>query len=269
MPIPEGTVGIDAGATLCKVVHHDQTLRTERYSSGDLPSVRRAVSERAPRFVLATGGGAEELGQEIGGVVVRRVPEFSAWGRGASILAARSGIALPPRYLLVSVGTGTSALAIEDGKVARAGGTALGGGTLIGLGRLLLGTESFSELVALAESGDRRTVDLLVGDIYRRGTPPLPAAVTAASFGKLRSTKAADVASALMGLLGENIGLICGGLAARVGADLVVYCGSTVSENAPLDATLTAVTRMSGADAIFLRDGAFCGAVGAAAHAED
>ena len=43
-----------------------------------------------------------------------------------------------------------------------------------GLGALLLGTKSFAELVELAAAGDRRSVDLLVSDIYRRaGEIPL------------------------------------------------------------------------------------------------
>ena len=54
-------------------------------------------------------------------------------------------------------------------QVARVGGTALGGGTLRGLGRLLLGTDDHERLVALAATGDRRRVDLLVGDLYRPG----------------------------------------------------------------------------------------------------
>lgn len=139
----------------------------------------------------------------------------------------------------------------------------------MGLARLLLGTESFSEVVALALEGDRRGVDLLVGDIYRTLPPPLPADITAANFGKLESTRAADIACALMGLLGENIALICSGLAARTGAAAVLYCGSTVGENPVLESFLATVTRMAGGEPMFLADGAFCGAVGAAAAAEE
>ena len=58
-------------------------------------------------------------------------------------------------------------LSVGDRRVERVGGTALGGGTVVGLGKLLLGVESFAELAAMAERGDRRTVDLLVGDVYR------------------------------------------------------------------------------------------------------
>jgi type II pantothenate kinase len=269
MSIPRATVGIDAGATLCKVVYPQETLRTELYSSEDLDRVREAVTKHGPDQILVTGGGADRLGEAIAGVSLRRVQEFAAWGRGAPILAARAGLELPERYLLVSLGTGTSALAVDPGGVSRVGGTALGGGTLVGLARLLLGTESFQTLVELAGRGDRRRVDLLVGDIYRTDGTPLPADITAANFGKVASKRPEDLAAAIMGLLGENVALICSGLATRTESELVLYCGSTVAANPVLDAILEQVTRMSGHQSRFLEQGAFCGAVGAAAHAED
>ena len=74
--------------------------------------------------VLATGGGADRLGPEIAGVPVQRVVEFDAWARGAPILAERESLELPDRYLLVSLGTGTSVLAVEDGACSRVGGSA-------------------------------------------------------------------------------------------------------------------------------------------------
>ena len=53
---------------------------------------------------------------------MRLVSEFEAWGRGASLLAARAGWTLPRRYLLVSVGTGTSVLEIEETAATRISG---------------------------------------------------------------------------------------------------------------------------------------------------
>ena len=269
MLIPHGTVGIDAGATLCKVVHHEQTLRSFRYSSRELERVREEVARLGARRIGVTGAGASGLGPEISGVAVTRVEEFEAWGRGAPILASRSGFELPDRYLLVSVGTGTSALGATEGKASRVGGTALGGGTLLGLGRLLLGTEAFAELAALATRGDRRAVDLLVGDIYAGGQSPLPPDLTASNFAKLQSTRPADLALALMGLVGENVALICASLARQLGAQTVLYCGSTVADNPALQTIMTQVTRMAGAEPHFLEHGAFCGAIGAAALAGD
>jgi type II pantothenate kinase len=268
MAIPETTVGIDAGATLCKVVHQEETLRTRSYSSKEIDRVCEEVARVGARRIAVTGGGAHRFADKIDGVPVRQVPEFEAWGRGAQILASRGGLDLPPRYLIVSLGTGTSILGVDGAGARRVGGTALGGGTLLGLGWLLLGVDSFEKLAELAAQGDRRPVDLLVGDIYPHGGIPLPLELTASHFAKLDSTRPTDLASAIVGLIGENVALICAALAREAGAELVLYCGSTLSDNPRLQDVLAAVTRMLGRDAHFLPDGAYCGAVGAAALAE-
>lgn len=265
-----GTVGLDAGASLCKLVLPGETaFVAAKFPSDDVRAVRACLGDWQPERVIATGGGASRMGRELGGVSVRTVPEFAAWARGAPLLAAHEGLDLPPHYLLVSLGTGTSVLSLDRGRASRVGGCALGGGTLLGLGRLLLGVHTFDEIVTLASHGDRRRVDLLVGDIYPSGEVPLPRELNAASFGKLESRAPADVAHALMGMLGENIALICGTLARSVGAQAVVYCGSTLIENAELREILRWVTAAYGAQPHFLDAGAYCGALGAAALADE
>ena len=260
------TVGADAGATLCKLVLPGETqLRAVKFPSGDMGALRACLDEWKPRRLVATGGGAARLVRELRGLEVHTVPEFAAWAAGAPLLAARVGLELPETYLLAVVGTGTSALALGPEGAKRVGGSALGGGTLLGLGKLLLGVDSFDEICALAARGDRRKVDLLVGDIYPGGEIALPKELNAASFAKLDSRDPADIAHALVGMLGENLGLICGSLARSCGARAVVYCGSTLLHNRELQEILTWVTLTQGAQAHFPPDGAFCGALGAVA----
>jgi type II pantothenate kinase len=262
------TIGVDVGATLCKVAMRDGALATEHLPSHDVAGVRARLAALHPQRLVATGGGAIALGAAIDGVPLEHAGEFEAWWHGAPVVAADEGIALPNRYLLVSLGTGTSVLAIDGSQVTRVGGTALGGGTVLGLGRLLLGVGTFAELVTLATTGDRRRVDLLVGDVYRGTAPAIAADLTASSFAKLASTRAEDVAHALMGLIGENVALICGGLARGVDVDGVVYCGSTLAGNPPLRAILEEITVRFGHRPLFLARGAYCGAVGAMMVAE-
>ena len=259
------SVGIDVGATLCKLALHRETWSTASYPSNDLGAVRALVEGWAPARVAATGGGADRLGGTVAGLPVEHVPEFEAWARGAPLVAAEEGLSLPARYLLVSLGTGTSVLSVDDGRASRVGGTALGGGTILGLGKLLLGVESFAELAAMAERGDRRSVDLLVGDVYRGTDAPLLRDLTAASFAKLTSTRPDDLAHALMGLVGENVALLCGGFARGLAIEGVVYCGSTLSENPALRRIVAEITTLFGHRPCFLTAGAFCGAAGAAA----
>jgi type II pantothenate kinase len=261
-----GTAGIDAGATLCKLaLRRNDGWETATCPSADLEAARAVVARWRPARVVATGGGADELGEVVAGVAVEQVSEFDAWARGAPLLAREDGLELPSRYLLVSLGTGTSVLSIDAGRVGRVGGTALGGGTVMGLGRLLLGVESFAELAALAQRGDRRAVDLLVGDIYRGDRAPLLRDLTAASFAKLASRRPEDLAHALMGLVGENVALLCGGFARGLSIAGVLYCGSTLEGNPALRAIVAEITTLFGHQPWFLERGAFCGAVGAAA----
>lgn len=269
MCVAAGTAGVDVGATLAKVVFFGEAWERARFPSGELADVREWLAARRPRRIAATGGGAEALGGEIAGSPVERVEEFSAWARGAPLVAREAGIELPADYLLVSLGTGTSVLAIQNGSARRVGGSALGGGTLLGLGRLLVAADSFVEIADLASRGDRRRVDLLVGDIYRAGGIELPADLNAASFGKLGSTSREDLAHALMGLIGENVGIIATALAQAAAVQTIVYCGSTLDENRALEEAVTLATRLFGGDPLYLPGGAYCGAVGAASLAGD
>jgi type II pantothenate kinase len=113
-------------------------------------------------------------------------------------------------------------------------------------------------------------VDLLVSDIYRAGGFPLAGNVTAASFGKLAPRLAAgervapeDIAHALMGLVGENVALVCGGLASSFQVSRIVFGGSTLRANPALAEILRAITRALGREPIFLPRGEFAGALGA------
>src|SRR5262245_61053556 len=136
------------------------------------------------------------------------------------------------------------------------GGTAPGGGAGLGLGKRLLGVESFAGLTALAERGDRRTVDLMVGDIYRGADAPLLRDLTAASFAKLASTRPEDLAHALMGLVGENVALLCGGFARGSAVEGVLFGGSTLSGNPALRRLVAEITTLCGGRRCVLGGGA-------------
>jgi type II pantothenate kinase len=137
----------------------------------------------------------------------------------------------------------------------------------MGLGGLLLGGASFEELAALAAKGDRRRVDLLVSDIYRPGEIALLGDATAANFGKPgvheRAPAPADLAHAIMGLVGENVALSCTGLAASHGVRRIVYGGSTLRANPVLRDVLALITSAFGCEPILLDGGEFAGALGA------
>jgi type II pantothenate kinase len=269
-------VGVDVGATLAKIALRDARgeLRFHIAGAGALAEVVRHVETARPSRVGLTGGGAALLATRISADAVR-VNEFAAWGTGAARLLARQGVSVGERFLLVSLGTGTSIMLADGISVTRIGGTALGGGTLLGLAAGLLGRHGFEELTELARRGSRARVDLLVSDIYRSGEIALPGDLTAANFGKLAARIAdgsspapEDVAHALMGLVGENVALICAELAAAHRVHRVVFGGSTLRGNLALAEILERIVRARGCSSTFLADGEFAGALGALLLAE-
>ncbi len=264
------SLGADVGATLTKLATHSDrgALHFRLVPSRAIEQVAREVESFGAERLGLTGGGAPELASILG-LDTAVVGEFDAWRRGAEALLRRQKRASEGPYLLVSLGTGTSALLVDGERVTRVGGTALGGGTILGLGAALTGHTSFDELVDLATRGDRRKVDLLVSDIYRTGESPLPGDLNASSFAKLARHPEAerpepcDLADAVMGLVGENVGLICNGLAAAARVGRIVFGGTTLRNNPALVGILAGLGATLGREVVFLADGEFTGAVGA------
>lgn len=264
--LPERGVGLDVGSTLAKVAHADGgELRLAYFASTDREGLLAYIDAAREAPLALTGAGAAAWTEALADRQPRRLSEFEATAAGARVLLAREHGTEQDPLLVVSVGTGTSVLRVEGETVERVGGTALGGGTLLGLGRLLCGTGEYAELARQAAAGDRRRVDLLVGDVYPEGVDALYRELTAANFGRVDSEDPADLAHAVCGLLGENLGLLCGALARVHGATVVLYCGATLMDNAPLAGVLQATTAFAGAPAQVLSDGTYCGAVGALA----
>lgn len=263
-------VGVDAGATLAKLAIRNTAgeLEFRIVPSYAIEQAAREVESLSPEPVGLTGAGAPQL-RHLLGLDTTAVSEFDAWCTGSAALLARQGAAPSRRDVLVSLGTGTSVLLVEPGGGRRVGGTALGGGTLLGLGSLALGVSEHEAFVALATRGDRRRVDLLVGDIDPTGELPLPAGITAASLAKLAQQGArdpadpADVAHALVGLVGENVGMLCGMLAVQHEAERILFGGSTLRGNTALRDLLAVFGPIYGKEVIFLEDGEFAGALGA------
>jgi len=267
---PRVRLGVDIGATLAKlaIARGEERVDYRLVPAHGIERLALEVERLAADRIGVTGGGAVLLARSLS-LDTTAVNEFDAWAAGSHVLLARQGLATGERHLLVSLGTGTSAMLVDGAQVTRVGGTALGGGTIMGLGAALTGMADFEGLVALAREGDRRRVDLLVSDIYRAGDLPLPGELTAASFAKLADPSrhappaAPDLAHALLGLVGENVGLICGALALAVGVKRIVFGGTTLRTNPTLAEILRGLCTTLGREAVFLRDGEFAGALGA------
>ena len=259
------------GASLAKLAvrRGDEPPRLEIAPAEAIERVAREVESLRPHRIGVTGGGAARLADLVR-LDTTGIGEFEAWSAGARELLRQQGLAAEGAFLLVSVGTGTSALLVDGELVVRVGGTPLGGGTFLGLGTALTGRTGFEELVALAGAGDRRRVDLLISDVYPEGLEGLPGAASAASFARLPRLAARGIASdpsdlvgALVGLVGENVALLCNALAAQAGVRRIVFGGSVLRGNAPLAQLLVGITAALGREPVLLANGEFAGAIGA------
>jgi type II pantothenate kinase len=260
-----GVAGVDAGATLTKLALPDgAACRLESVPAERPDLARTALADHRVERVGITGGGAARLAAGLDADAVA-VDEFRAWRIGVGELLPEPA----ERFLLVSIGTGTSILLVEGDDVKRMAGTPLGGGTVLGLGAALAGTSDFDRLCTLAAGGDRARVDVSVAEVYADGDAPLATDVMASSFARLaegphrREARPQDLARSVMAMVGENVALLAGSLSLWLGVGSIVFGGSTLGGNAALREALEDYVSRFGRAPVFLEDGAFAGALGA------
>jgi len=136
----------------------------------------------------------------------------------------------------------------EDGKAELLGKPAFSGKVFMGLNRLLLNTESFDEMEALAKRGDRRKVDDEAKDMVQKGGAYsfYPPDEPMYSFGKvteqnrdLKSFQREDLAHAIIGHTTDtflNTILVMSGIQTKCG-----YFGGSLVHNSPLRKEITRV----------------------------
>ena len=173
--------------------------------------------------VMITGVGASYVKRNLYGLDCERVPEFGGIGRGGLYL---SGL---DEALVVSMGTGTALVhARGDGYMNYVGGTGVGGGTLMGLSKLLLKAETIAHIEEYAEDGDLDNIDLKIRDITASDSmTSLLRDMTAANFGNVSdiATKG-DVASGIMNLVFETVGMVSVFAARSCGVKNIVLTGN-------------------------------------------
>ncbi|TVR74701.1 MAG: type II pantothenate kinase [Marinilabiliales bacterium] len=228
-------LGIDIGGTTTKIAG----FRKKRIcgvvsvqADDPVTSASGALGKFTDEFLLklkdidtiaVTGVGANSLGNELFGIPLKRVPEFTAIGHGGLFLAGLE------KAVVVSMGTGT-ALVLADGRnIRHLGGSGVGGGTLIGLARYILNTTDFQNIVDLAGEGDLGNIDLNIRDISKVELGNIPMSATASNFGK-HSDKASqpDLALGLVNLVCQSIGMMGVFASREEKVDQIVLTGKLV-----------------------------------------
>lgn len=170
--------------------------------------------------VAVTGVGAKKIGDTLYKRPVIHVDEFEA-----NFMSAQRYID-KDRFIVVSMGTGTSFVLVENGTYTHIGGSALGGGTLQGLMNLLMPGMEFFEFRELAKKGELKNIDLQIGDVSPVELPNLPMDTTAANFGKVKEEpEQADVAAGLVNLILQNIGVMANLAGKGRGIDTFCFIG--------------------------------------------
>ncbi len=152
--------------------------------------------------VMVTGVGSSAVTTPIYGLPTTKVDEFQADGLGARF---DSGL---DRLIVVSMGTGTTLVRVDENGIRHIGGASIGGGTLQGLAHLLLGTSNVDEVIQMASQGNTANVNLTIGDISKTHLEGLPLHATASLFGKVKNANVtqADIAKGLIYMVVETIG---------------------------------------------------------------
>lgn len=213
------------------------------------------------RAVAATGGGSKSLGKGLLGIPVRKVGEIKAIGLGGLTLTRKR------RCFVVSIGTGTAMVAVNDGgrSIKHVCGTGIGGGTLKGLYRLLLNKDDINNLEVLATKGNLKKIDLTVKDIVGKGIGKLSPKATAANFGKLSDNATQhDVALGLINMVGEVVGTLSTFAARNYGLEKDIVFIGKVTKNRTLMKRLQRVVRIFGGRATVPKRAEFATAIGAA-----
>jgi type II pantothenate kinase len=258
-------LGIDAGGSLIKIVMEEGgRFHYKWYPIGQLKKATAwmAIAAQGAKVSL-TGGKALYIRQRYF-PEAEIVQEFTAVCEGTAFLLEKSGEKALGKYLVANIGTGTSWYLVDGQQHQRVLGSGLGGGTFMGLANLLAGQKEFSEYVSLASSGNKGMVDLLVQDIYEE-EPPIDGNLTASSFAKASYSNGhsdRDRLAAAVNMLAENLVLLSKQTAAIHQTDDIVYIGSTLTGNQPLQTGLELYSSMLGLRPHTLRNGEYSGALG-------
>ena len=151
--------------------------------------------------VVLTGVGSAYISQPLYGLPTAKTDEFLANGLGAQYLTSLD------KLIVVSMGTGTSFVKVDGGKIEHIGGIGVGGGTIQGLSRLLLKTRDIQTVVSLALKGDITNINLQIKDICNIALPGLPLDATASTFGKAEANASEeDIAAGIIYMVLQCIG---------------------------------------------------------------
>lgn len=224
--------------------------------------------------IFVTGGKSRFFPSHFMDLPIIKVPEIKAIGRGGLCLFQNDpsfkDFSHINNLLVVSMGTGTCIVEtkIHEGKFLSAthvGGMGVGGGTFLGLSRALLGEVDIQKLMKLFQRGDLSKVDISVHDIIGSGIGRVPSSATASNLGRLSNEvdfSPADLASGIVHLIGQTIGMIATFAAQSRGISVVLLTGKLTRVEQILDVIIK-TAKIYGIEMFVPENAAYVSAFGA------
>jgi len=206
-----------------------------------------------------TGGKSADLPDRICDVPITKVNEIDAIGKGARSLYKIS----EESSLVVSSGTGTACVHIQNTATNHLGGISVGGGMLEGLSNLLVNIPHGVKINNFAEKGNRKTLDVMIGEAVNE-IGNLNAEITAANFAKARNeptNSIEDISASLCNMVGEVIGTVAYLNALLVGSNKAYFLGRT-SMLSEVKKGIDARLALAGIEGIYDDNRAFGNAIG-------
>jgi len=263
-------LGIDVGGSTTKIVglrNGEPVGMLQVRAADQVTSLYGAIGNflgaygiklREVSSIVLTGVGATFVSEPIYEIKTSRVDEFLATGHGALQL---SGL---EEAIVVSMGTGLAFVRASKDAITHIGGSGVGGGTIIGLASQMLGKSDIDAILALAGNGKLENVDLLVRDIVSHEIPSLSPDLTAANFGRIKSTASpSDIALGIINMVFQTAGMLAV-FAARNDTIWDVVLTGTLTTFPQAKALLSLVTSQFGLRFVIPPDAVYATALGAA-----
>ena len=206
-----------------------------------------------------TGGKSADLPDRICDVPITKVNEIDAIGKGARSLYKIS----EESSLVVSSGTGTACVHIQNTATNHLGGISVGGGMLEGLSNLLVNIPHGVKINNFAEKGNRKILDVMIGEAVNE-IGNLNAEITAANFAKARNeptNSIEDISASLCNMVGEVIGTVAYLNALLVGSNKAYFLGRT-SMLSEVKKGIDTRLALAGIEGIYDENRAFGNAIG-------
>lgn len=201
-------ISIDIGTSTIKIIEYKdkKIINKEIYSNNSPENALKEFIDKYNikdiEYIVSTGIGAYKLKYD-GNTPIKKVTEFNAIAEGGLYLSNKK------EALIVSIGTGTALIRVDENSIKHLGGTGVGAGTLINMCKLIAGTNDIEEIIKLAEKGDLKNIDLRIGDITDKETTTLPKDLTLSNFGNLnKNANKEDVALGIVNMIFETIGMM-------------------------------------------------------------